>query len=158
MRRARGALAARYIKCARPTGVVMFAPQTLLRKAEGLQSEGRARGGIRKARPLPNLTPSPLNVVNVPSRVFKAYPLVQAAMCLDKTLEGHGGLSGGVPHSLRRSAQAGLATQEGAINYPRSGGTAQLPDARLPRPRPRQIRCRSGRPDRPCSRGGGGPY
>jgi len=50
------------------------------------QSEGRARKGDPKARPLPNLTPSPLNVVNVHSSVFKAYPLVRAAMGLDKSL------------------------------------------------------------------------
>jgi hypothetical protein len=59
------------------------------------------------------------------------------------------GLSGGVPHSLGRSAQAGFATQERAIGYPHSGGRALLPSARLPRPRLRQIRCRSGRPARP---------
>ena len=35
-----------------PPGVVMLAPQTLLRNAEGLKSEGRARGrSIHKARP-----------------------------------------------------------------------------------------------------------
>jgi len=32
-----------------------------------------------------------------------------------------------------------------AIGYPRSGGKEPLPNARLPRPRLRQIRCRSGR-------------
>jgi len=30
-------------------------------------------------------------------------------MCFDNSTEGNGGLSGGVPHYLRRSAQAGLA-------------------------------------------------
>jgi hypothetical protein len=30
--------------------------------------------GVQKARPLPNLTPSPLNVVNVHRSVFKAHP------------------------------------------------------------------------------------
>ena len=33
-------------------------------------------------------------------------------MCLDKSLEGHEGPSGGVPHSLRRSAQAGPAASD----------------------------------------------
>ena len=42
-----------------------------------------------------------------------------------------------------------LRHRSGAIGYPRSGGTAPLPDARLPGPRLRQIRCRSGRPARP---------
>src|SRR5919112_3369187 len=37
----------------------------------------------------------------------------------------------------------------GAIGYPRSGGRAPLPDARLPRPRLRRRRCRLGRPARP---------
>ena len=78
------------------------------------RSEARAQEGFQKARPLPNLTPSPLNVVNAHCSLFKAYPLVRAAKCLDtrasrrndKRLEGHGGPSGGVPHCLRRSAQA----------------------------------------------------
>src|SRR5687768_18456748 len=84
----------------------------------GLRASGRGkakaapRRGVQKARPLPNLTPSPLNVVNVHCSLFKAYPLVRAAKCLDKSLEGndnrlegHGGPSGGVPRCVRRSAQ-----------------------------------------------------
>src|SRR5215213_2589044 len=41
------------------------------------------------------------------------------------------------PHSVRVS-----------VGYPRRDGTAPLPDARLPRPRLRRRRCRSGRPAR----------
>jgi hypothetical protein len=46
----------------------------------GLRAAGRGkakaapRRGVQKARPLPNLTPSPLNVVNVHRSVFKAHP------------------------------------------------------------------------------------
>jgi len=71
-------------------GVVMLASPTLLRKAERRKAKAAPRRGVQKTRPLPNLTPSPLNVVNVHCSVFKAYPLVQAAMCLDKSLEGEG--------------------------------------------------------------------
>src|SRR5215212_10216445 len=46
------------------------------------------------------------------------------------------------PHSVRVS-----------VGYPRRDGTAPLPDARLPRPRLRRRRCRSGRPARQCRRG-----
>ena len=42
-----------------------------------------------------------------------------------------------------------LRHRSGAIGYLRSGGMAPLPSARLPRPRLRQIRCRSGRLARP---------
>jgi hypothetical protein len=35
--------------CARPTGVVMFAPPRAPRNAEGAQSEGRAREGYPKS-------------------------------------------------------------------------------------------------------------
>ena len=60
-----------------PPGVVMVARQTLVRNGSRTQSEGRAEneklGDISKtAQPLQNLTPSPLNVVNVPCSVFKA--------------------------------------------------------------------------------------
>ena len=56
----------------------------------------------------------PLNGVNVHCSAFKALPLVRAAICLDKSLEGErrapggewGTVSGGVPHCVRRSAQA----------------------------------------------------
>src|SRR5918994_6736049 len=41
MRRARRKLSARLQSVPAPPGVVMFAPQTLLRKAEGTQSKGR---------------------------------------------------------------------------------------------------------------------
>jgi len=65
-----------------------------------LRPYGRAQEGVPNARPLPNLTPSPLNVVNVHRSVFKAHPLVRAARCLEKILEGndnsleaHGGQS-----------------------------------------------------------------
>ena len=34
-------------RCARPTGVVMVAPQTLLRNASMAQSKGNARSGVR---------------------------------------------------------------------------------------------------------------
>jgi hypothetical protein len=82
----------RCVACARPTGVVMVAPPEIPRNAQpGQVKAAQTRGDISKrARPLPNLTPSPLNVVNVHRSVFKAYPLVRAAMCLDKSLEGHG--------------------------------------------------------------------
>src|SRR5215217_9556845 len=58
----------------------------------------KVRSGRRgKPRPdygLPNLTPWPLNVVNVHGSVFKAHPHARAAMCLDKSLEGEGGRVG----------------------------------------------------------------
>ena len=38
-------------KCARPTGVVMFAPPEVPRNAERAQSEGHAPEGSPKARP-----------------------------------------------------------------------------------------------------------
>src|SRR5215211_5848535 len=41
-----------------------------------------------------------------------------------------------------------LRHRSGAIGYPRSGGTAPLLDARLPRPRLHRRRCRSGRQGR----------
>jgi hypothetical protein len=93
-----------------PPGVVMLAPPTVPRNASREQSKARAQEGFQKARPLPNLTPSPLNVVNAHCSLFKAYPLVRAAKCLDtrasrrndKRLEGNGGPSGDVPHCLRR--------------------------------------------------------
>ena len=85
------------------------------------QSEGRAQEGFQKARPLPNLTPSHLNVFNVHCRVFKAYPLVRAAMCLDKSLEGndkslegHGGPSGGVPPLCEDPGKLALRHRGGA--------------------------------------------
>jgi hypothetical protein len=42
-----------------------------------------------------------------------------------------------------------MAYRGGATGYPCSGGTALLPDARLPRPRLRPIRCKLERPARP---------
>jgi hypothetical protein len=60
--------------CASHRGVDMVSPPTTQRNTEGTQSEGRAQEGSQKVRPLPNLTPSPLNVVNVHCSVFKAYP------------------------------------------------------------------------------------
>ena len=52
------------------------------------KTKAAPRRGVQKARPLPNLTPSPLNVVNILCRVFKAYSLVRTAMGLDQSLEG----------------------------------------------------------------------
>jgi hypothetical protein len=52
----------------------MVARQTLVRNGSRTQSEGRDQEGVSKARPLPNLTASPLNLVNVHRSVFKAYP------------------------------------------------------------------------------------
>jgi hypothetical protein len=71
-----------------PPGMGMIVPPKVLSNASREQSEGRAQEGIQKARPLPNLTPSPLNVVNVHRSLFKAHPLVRAAMCSDKSLKG----------------------------------------------------------------------
>ena len=61
------------------------------------------------------ITPSPLNVVNVHRNVFKACPLVQAAMCLDKSLEGHGRVSDGVPVLYEGQRRLALSHRSGAM-------------------------------------------
>ena len=91
----------------------MVARHTLVRNGSRTQSEGRDQEGVSKARPLPNLTASPLNLVNVHRSVFKAYPWCRQPYVLRPepgggTIRAWRGMgeSGGVPHSLRRSAQA----------------------------------------------------
>jgi hypothetical protein len=64
----------------------------------GLRTSGRRKAKAapdeRRARPLPNVTSLPLNVVSVHCSLLKALPLVRAAMCSDKSLEAHGGPCG----------------------------------------------------------------
>src|ERR671911_2162856 len=57
--------------------------------------------------------------------------------------------AGRPPFDVKVSAGLALPHRTRAIGYPRSDGTAALPDARLPRPRLRRRRCRLGRPARP---------
>ena len=80
-----------------------------LRASGWSKTKAAPRRGVQKARPLPNLTLSPLNVVNIHSRVFKAYFLVRAAVGLDQRQEGYGGPSGGVPILCEAQRRLGLA-------------------------------------------------
>jgi hypothetical protein len=103
--------------------------------ARGLRASGRdkakaaPRRGVQKARPLPNLTPSPLNVVNVHCSVFKAYPLVLAAWLLGPPARSGAcnlpSVVRGRVHNIRTAgvrAREGLGHRDGAmrrISYPR---------------------------------------
>jgi hypothetical protein len=89
--------------------------------SDGQDRTGALGWGRRPNRPKTSLanrtiTPSPLNVVNLHRSVFMAHPAASSHVPRQepgggtiRAWRGMGTVSGGVPHYLQRSAQAGLA-------------------------------------------------
>ena len=98
----------------------------------GASGRGKAkaapRRGVQKARPLPNLTLSPLNVVNDHGSLFKAYPWCASSHVLRpeppggtiSAWRGMGDPRVASPIVLEGQRRLGL-DRSGTIGYPRSG-------------------------------------